>query len=259
MDEFCIEHPSNEVNNRKARLVPLLSENPKYNEICELFNQGWKHPEKQLPRIRAIYKIIFPESVVSPFLKYQSSLSSAPSFWSPFVQRTCTEALLFHGTNRACLLGENTKNTMLCKLSGCSLCTIIRQSFDVSKCGNKHQFSRFGTGIYTSSCSSKADDYTRNLNGHAKLRVLLLNRVALGKTYKLRRNATDLKQPPSGYNSVSGIPGLDLNYEESVVYNNDAIRPGYLLVYGDADIKEDHHKLVLKELVKKIFTTPLAA
>lgn len=55
----------------------------------------------------------------------------------------------------------------------------------------------------------------------------------MGKPYKLRRNATDLAGPPVGYDSVVGEPGGDLNYEETVVYNNDAIRPGYILVYGD--------------------------
>jgi hypothetical protein len=32
---------------------------------------------------------------------------------------------------------------------------------------------------------------------------------------------------------VVGEPGVDLNYEETVVYRNDAIRPAYLVVYGD--------------------------
>ena len=32
---------------------------------------------------------------------------------------------------------------------------------------------------------------------------------------------------------VIGEPGVDLNYEETVVYDNDAIRPAFLVVYGD--------------------------
>ena len=31
---------------------------------------------------------------------------------------------------------------------------------------------------------------------------------------------------------VMGIPGRDLNYDETVVYNNEAIRPVYLITYG---------------------------
>jgi len=190
-----------------------------------------------------------------PFLKYQSSVvTSTTSFWSPFVGAGA-ESLLFHGTNRACLLGENPKNVLLCKLSGCSLCTIIRESYDLNKCGTKNRFSRFGTGIYTSSCSSKADDYARNISSRANYRVMLLNRVTLGKSFELLQNAQDLRGPPSGYHSVCGIPGMDLNYEESVVYSNDAIRPGYLLVYGTPP---DDRKHGIKATVRKLFTTPLA-
>jgi hypothetical protein len=29
-----------------------------------------------------------------------------------------------------------------------------------------------------------------------------------------------------------GVPGGDLNYDETVVYNNEAIRPVYLITYG---------------------------
>lgn len=45
------------------------------------------------------------------------------------------EKLLFHGTNRACLLGESSNNVLLCSLKECYLCSILRSSFDVKKCG----------------------------------------------------------------------------------------------------------------------------
>src|ERR1700710_327023 len=45
------------------------------------------------------------------------------------------EKLLFHGTNRACLLGESSRNVLLCSLKECHLCSILRTSFDVKKSG----------------------------------------------------------------------------------------------------------------------------
>lgn len=45
------------------------------------------------------------------------------------------EKLLFHGTNRACLLGETSRNILLCGLKECYLCSILRSSFDIKKCG----------------------------------------------------------------------------------------------------------------------------
>ncbi len=36
----------------------------------------------------------------------------------------------------------------------------------------------------------------------------------------------------SGYDSVEGEPGEDLNYDEVVVYNNDQAVPSYLIIYS---------------------------
>jgi len=52
-----------------------------------------------------------------------------------------------------------------------------------------------------------------------------------------------------------GEPGEDLKYQEHVVYNNDAIRPAYLVVYGQAP--EDDSKL--KALISTLFKTPIAS
>jgi hypothetical protein len=85
-----------------------------------------------------------------------------------------TSGLFFHGTNRACALGDKKINDELCNNNKCNLCGIIRSSYDLAKSGmwllgftlaiglsadivpvgSKHKFSRFGRGIYTSACSS---------------------------------------------------------------------------------------------------------
>jgi hypothetical protein len=54
---------------------------------------------------------------------------------------------------------------------------------------------------------------------------------------------------------VIGEPGVDLNYEETVVYDNDAIRPAFLVVYGSAS--EFHSKV--HALISTLFQTPLAS
>jgi len=115
----------------------------------------------------------------------------------------------------------------------------------------------------------EADDYNHNDDDTVKLRVLLVSRVVVGKPHKRKHNATCLTEPPCGYHSVDilfstnghpltpfkviGEPGADLNFEETVVYNNDAIRPTFLIVYGDPPIG----KSKLKELVSALFKTPL--
>lgn len=75
--------------------------------------------------------------------------------------------------------------------------------------------------------------------------------MVVGNTLKLRTNTQTLTEPPWGYHSITGEPGHHLNYEETVVYDNDAIRPAFLIVYGE--------ELATMDLVKTIFRTPLAA
>ena len=58
------------------------------------------------------------------------------------------------------------------------------------------------------------------------------------------------------FSKVIGEPGMDLNYEETVVYDNDAIRPAFLIVYGDAPEKI---KSKLQSLALTLFKTPLAS
>jgi hypothetical protein len=52
------------------------------------------------------------------------------------------------------------------------------------------------------------------------------------------------------------VPGDDLNYPETVVYDNDAIRPAFLVVYGDTSDKENHK---LRTLISTWFKTPVAS
>ncbi|THH31281.1 hypothetical protein EUX98_g2930 [Antrodiella citrinella] len=110
--------------------------------------------------------------------------------------------------------------------------TSHNSSFKLAKFGQRTNFGRFGEGIYTSATSSKANDYVVSLSS-AATRAILLNYVVMGKTIKMTSNQSDLKEPPTGYDSVVGEPGGDLNYDESIVYDNDAIRPIFLVIYED--------------------------
>jgi len=109
------------------------------------------------------------------------------------------------------------------------MCRIIESSFQLTRAGQKTNFGRFGTGIYTSATSSKANDY---YEGNASPnRAMLLNDVVMGRTIKLMQDDESLTQPPAGYDAVIGEPGGNLNYDECIVYNNDAIRASFLIVY----------------------------
>ncbi|KIM40644.1 hypothetical protein M413DRAFT_446065 [Hebeloma cylindrosporum] len=255
IDEFSLGHPDNKGYGKARRLKPLSSGDEHFSTIEKLFYKGWKHPKKPKQKIHAIFKILSSDSSLKPFHRYRALVASSPALRNR-TKNPANEQLLFHGTNRFCRLAEDSSRVRLCSLSKCHLCSIIRNSFDVKKCGTKHKFRRFGTGIYTTTCSSKADDYVLNDDESSKLRVLLVNRVIVGNPHKRRQNATALTEPPCGHHSVVGEPGLDLNYAETVVYDNDAIRPAFLIVYRE-DAEEV--KLNLKSLIITLFKTPLAS
>ncbi|EIM82257.1 uncharacterized protein STEHIDRAFT_21589, partial [Stereum hirsutum FP-91666 SS1] len=143
-----------------------------------------------------------------------------------------------HGTNRQCMLGEDDDAVTPCHSDQCFLCCILRDSFDVAQSGTDASFPhRFGHGIYLTPCLRvKAHDYVDNHlppDVPEAPKVMILARVVLGRPIALTTNGYYLQSPPGGYDSVIGRPGVhpDMNYEETVVYNNDAVRPAYLIVY----------------------------
>ncbi|KAG8913687.1 hypothetical protein FRC00_001835 [Tulasnella sp. 408] len=76
----------------------------------------------------------------------------------------------------------------------------------------------------------KADDYT-SAHWPSDHKVMIVAKAALGKSSIQYRNSQHLTAPPHGYDSVFGEVGVALNYDEQVLYKNEAIRPAYIVVY----------------------------
>jgi len=98
------------------------------------------------------------------------------------------------------------------------------------ECIGKHiDFQRFGKGYYLAPNSSKCHDYTdSNRWGH---RALLLCDVLPGNKYETETMSQKRTSPPSGFDSIFGKVGQELNYPEIVLYNRSAILPRYIVVY----------------------------
>lgn len=256
-DPFCSANPKNQRGGRWSRLHAVDPTEQDHSTVERQFYDGWKHPHKRKPRVKAIFRIVSPPSFHIPYYQHRDRVCNDLSDLCRRQVNSSNEQFLFHGTNRACSLGEDRSSTHLCMLPECHLCCIVRSSFDIRKCGQKNKFRRFGTGIYTTSVSSKADDYTQNVNRITSTRVVLLNRVIVGNPKRRLHNAVNLTAPPVGCHSVIGEPGADLNYEETVVYNNDAIRPAFLIVYGE-DLEPLKPKPKFQEVIKTLFHTPIA-
>ncbi|KAH9967417.1 hypothetical protein BC827DRAFT_590408 [Russula dissimulans] len=188
--------------NRSHQQAPIQEcpiGSPSYHNVAQQFAIQWKH-STQVPGVLKVWKINMDRSVLNRFNSYQRRVASRSGILNG---NTCRR---FHGTARKCSLGD-----------------------DSLKGGNTN-FKRFGVGIYTSATSSKANDYSTSTASPWK--AMLLNDVVMGKAIKLTRTDTSLTKPPQGYDSVIGEPGGDLNYDEAVVYNQDAICPSFLIIYS---------------------------
>jgi len=220
--DFCSKHCSMAALSRVPMILEVPIGNTRYKEVVDQFTKQWKHPT-QKPTVVKLWRIYGDRSVLDQFSRYQLEVERRTGKQGGNTRRR------FHGTIRECTLGDTSRDGHLCVQTSCNMCRIIESTFQRARAGERTNFGRFGAGIYTSATSSKANDY---FGGSASPnRAMLLNDVVMGEAIKLRTSDQSLKQPPPGYDAVIGEPGGDLNYDECIVYNNDAIRASFLIVY----------------------------
>lgn len=179
----------------------------------------------------AVYKVIVTQASLDQYQRYLDSVEARGNF-ALIGKSRGNENRRWHGTKRKCYLGDPGRTTF-CNDMGCSLCCIIKSSFDLKYCKTATGWGRFGHGIYTSSTSSKSNDYASNVAINSTWRALLLNKVVVGNGKKLVHDDTSLTAPPPGFDSVLAevARGGSVNYDELIVYRNDAVRPSYLVMY----------------------------
>ncbi|KAF9463918.1 hypothetical protein BDZ94DRAFT_1217414 [Collybia nuda] len=211
---------------------PLLLEVPRnhitFKSVADQFKASWRHTGTTCPPVRRVYKIQARQASLASYNAYRASVEARGQFVAAG-RSIGNENRRWHGTRRECTLGDKG-NTKTCSSQTCSLCCIVRTSFDLSLWGKKTGWGRFGKGIYTSSTSSKSNDYSQN-DCNSPFKTVLLNKVVVGKGCKMLQDSTSLTAPPAGFDSVLAEKGGSLNYDELVVYRNDAIRPSFLVVY----------------------------
>ncbi|KAF9790539.1 hypothetical protein BJ322DRAFT_999426 [Thelephora terrestris] len=220
--------------NSAMRLAPFIIKVPEdhatYKSVETQFQQSWRH-NTTCPAVKAVYKIICTKASLDKYQRYLDDVEFRGNFLAKESSRG-NERRRWHGTKRKCYIGDQG-NTRFCTDSGCSLCRIIQKSFDIKLFKKSTGWGRFGAGIYTSSTSSKSNDYSKNIGISSDWKALLLNKVVVGNGKKLTQDDPSLKKPPGRHDSVLAevVPGGSLNYDELVVYKNEAVRPSYLVMY----------------------------
>ena len=105
------------------------------------------------------------------------------------------------------------------------------------------RWSMEGLGFYFALNSSKAHEYpikemTQRPPGSQR-RKMLLCRVATGREFRMKKNLDRGETvPPPGYDSVHGEGGTGstLNWDELVVYSEEAVLPYAVVEYGFAKV-----------------------
>ncbi|KAH8918451.1 hypothetical protein BT69DRAFT_1225400 [Atractiella rhizophila] len=149
----------------------------------------------------------------------------------------------FHGTQRACYIGENSRAINTCSNRDCHLCSLIKCSFQLKYVG---QDNALGPGFYTSATSNKADGYAKNADIRSKKHAVLLGDVTTGRKEVVYDWDSDKDGPRSGYDSVSLVPGHSQSkkkrkpkWPETVVYREEAILPSVVIMYTRTGWKEN--------------------
>lgn len=194
------------------------SRKAEYKRAYELFKSTWvKNPPP--PEPEAIYAICN-KKLSESFKRYVQKQRKKDS--------DCTTSYNFHGTVVLCNLLETD---CICADVKCGVCGISRVGFDKKLIGtNIPRFMRFGRGFYLAPNSSKCHDYTRGIES-VGVRAQLLCSVASGTKFETQQDHVSLSRPPRNCDSVHGVRGGTLNYDEVVVFESDAILPEFVVVY----------------------------
>ncbi|RSM10827.1 hypothetical protein CEP52_003414 [Fusarium oligoseptatum] len=193
--------------------VELVTKNHIYRDRIEkLFVDGWRDKTKT-SSIKCIYIHTQRAKELVDYLKRGEAM------------------VLFHGTQRACHVGDPDHPLRVCNNVECHLCGILRDGFKLDRADSEGMF---GPGIYTTDVSSKADKFVMNHHMHSKMHVMLLCAVLPGRSEKLYRADRERRGPSTGYQSVEGAvfaEGGALKYPEIVLYSEDRVVPFGMIVY----------------------------
>ncbi|KAF6755456.1 hypothetical protein DFP72DRAFT_811701 [Ephemerocybe angulata] len=227
---FCSQTCIDDAEKKGPMILEVPVGHSTFKSVGDQFKASWRHAGSTCPAVRRVYKIIMPPGKLASYEAYRTAVEAKGQFVAQG-RSAGNENRRWHGTRRTCNLGDKG-HTQFCGTTTCSLCSIIRNSFDITLWGKKTGWGRFGKGIYTSSTSSKSNDYSHN-DCKSNLKAILLNKVIVGKGCKMLQDNTSLTSAPAGFDSVLAEKGGSLNYDELVIYNNEAIRPSFLVVYDE--------------------------
>ncbi|KAG9010486.1 hypothetical protein FRB90_007799 [Tulasnella sp. 427] len=173
----------------KASNQDVYSSDPKYADIVQQFNATWTGgygygavgllataAKPANPTIKRICKVVNSKAVETRYQTYRKQIEAKGNFAAQGKPEG-NEHRRWHGTHRACTVGDTANNLTLCVNAACRLCSIIRVSFQTSSsvCAS--------SGIYTSAFSGVSNGYTGAATPGSPYKAMFLARVVVGKKH----------------------------------------------------------------------------
>ncbi|KAG8972364.1 hypothetical protein FRC05_010075 [Tulasnella sp. 425] len=226
--QFCSDSCKKSAHKEAPLLLEVYSWDPKYYDIAKQFGTSWKE-EIQIPPVIRIYKIVNSKKVEEAYEGYKKAVEKQGKF-STRGMAPGNERRRWHGTVRKCNIGDSPQILTPCNQPECSVCSILRTSYEVKR----STVGWFGKGIYTTATSSGSNEYVGRTPPGSNYRAMFLNRVVVGNAYIVNQQQESLKGPPKGFDSVVANVNQSegLAYDELIVYKNEAIRASWLVIYG---------------------------
>ncbi|EIM80823.1 ADP-ribosylation [Stereum hirsutum FP-91666 SS1] len=227
---YCSRTCHNQGESAAPGILEIPGDHITFRSVVDQFMNSWKHATL-CPSVKRVYLVVSTKVNLQIYRQYLDEVESRGQFKAKG-KTPGNENRRWHGTLRACNLGDDPSYTALCYGANCSVCGIIKSSYDIQAYMKGTGWGRFGKGIYTSATSSKSDAYARRAGSTpSPYKAMFLNKVVVGNGYKVKHDMPSFTAPPAGYDSVLAEVGGSLNYDELVVYTDKAIRPSYLVLY----------------------------
>jgi len=220
MGVFCSWACTRVAEQKAPTIIDIPDGHDKFKSVSDQFKASWR--SGTCPPVRKVYNVITTTAAFKGYEAYRNAIEAKGRFQSKG-RPEGNQNRRWHGTKRECTLGD-PGNTTPCASGTCPLCNIIKVSFSMKFCAR----GSYGTGLYTSSTSSKSDGYSSNVTS-SKFKAMLLNKVVVGRGHKLSTGNSALTAPPAGYDSI--LVEIGAGQDELVVFSDDAIRPYYLVIY----------------------------
>jgi hypothetical protein len=199
---------------QKPGLYHLQVGDPKRADIVNQFAKGWF---QTAPAVKEVFAIVPPQSMAQRYDAYKARISQQTG-GNP------NELRRFHGTKIDCNFYQTHQ---LCASATCPVCNICHTGFLMKfACTGL-----YGAGLYFGKHSEKSHQYNaaceQVVNGQ-KLRCMFICRVTCGNEETLGAYNIGLTGPSPGYHCVHGQHN---QYDEYIVYNEQACIPSYLIIY----------------------------